>query len=139
MAAEQPWYADGLKFQCTGCGNCCTGAPGAVWVDDEEVEQIATCLDKPVGEIRLFYTRPLRGKTSLTEHPNGDCTFFDSNTRRCTIYEARPKQCRTWPFWKSNVETPKDWQETQKECPGAGQGDFVSLEEIESRVSQIEL
>ena len=27
------WYAEeGLAFECTGCGDCCTGAPGYVWV-----------------------------------------------------------------------------------------------------------
>ena len=22
----EPWYKDGLRFKCTGCGDCCTGA-----------------------------------------------------------------------------------------------------------------
>ena len=30
-ADSGPWYADGLSFECTMCGNCCTGPPGAVW------------------------------------------------------------------------------------------------------------
>src|SRR5688572_18227267 len=124
-ASSQPWYAPGLSFRCTGCGNCCTGSPGFVWVSTEEIAAIAAHLDKSIGEIRLLHTRPARGLTSLTEFANGDCTFFDPQTRKCRIYEARPRQCRTWPFWESNVETPEAWSRTQANCPGAGQGDFV--------------
>ena len=78
-------------------------------------------------------------RLSLTEYANGDCVFFDKEHRRCTIYPVRPKQCRTWPFWNSNLETPEDWREVQKGCPGAGNGDFVSLDEIKRQASLIDL
>lgn len=133
------WYQDGLRFECTGCGDCCTGGPGFVWVDDAEIAAIATYLDKPVGEIRLLHTRPARGGVSLTEHLNGDCTFLDPRTRRCQIYPVRPKQCRTWPFWRSNIATPEDWQRTCEVCPGSGKGQLVPLETIEARAAEIEL
>jgi Fe-S-cluster containining protein len=141
MSTEQtePWYKDGLQFTCTGCGNCCTGSPGVVWVNDEEIEAIAEYLDKPVGEIRLFHSRPYRNKVTLTEFANGDCTFFDGRTRRCTIYPVRPRQCRTWPFWRSNLQSERDWEQTQKECPGAGNGAFVSLEQIEEQAAVIDI
>lgn len=134
-----PWYKNGLRFQCTQCGNCCTGTPGFVWVTDEELQAISEFLDKPIGELRLLYTRPARGKVSLTEYANGDCVFLDPHTRRCRVYPVRPAQCRTWPFWKSNVATPEAWERTQQACPGAGKGEFVSLDEIELRTAQTEL
>jgi len=137
--ASEPWYAEGLKFECTQCGNCCTGAPGAVWVSEEELQSIADLLGTSTGEVRLMHTRLVRGRTSLREYANGDCVFFDGESRGCTIYDARPVQCRTWPFWRSNISSPQNWEETQCECPGAGQGDFIALEEIERRASQIEL
>ena len=139
MNGEKPWYKDGLHFTCTGCGNCCTGAPGVVWVNDEELEQIAELLDKPVGEIRLFHTRYYGNRLSLKEYANGDCTFFEPETRKCRIYPVRPRQCRTWPFWRSNLESPETWKEVQKTCPGAGQGAFVSLDEIEQSASAIDV
>ena len=139
MSTQELWYKDGLRFTCTQCGNCCTGAPGVVWVDEEELRQIAELTGRTAGEIRLLHTRRIGQRTSLTEHANGDCTFFDSRTRRCTIYEARPAQCRTWPFWKSNLRTPADWEATKKDCPGAGRGAFVSLDEIEIQKSQIDI
>ena len=136
---SQPWYQDGLQFECTGCGDCCTGGPGYVWVDAAEIEAIAAYLDKPLGEIRLLHTRPARGGTSLTEHLNGDCTFLDPRTRRCQIYPVRPKQCRTWPFWRSNIATPEDWQRTCEVCPGSGKGPLIPLETIEARAAEIDL
>lgn len=132
--AEDVWYRDGLRFRCTQCGNCCTGAPGAVWVTDEEIEQIANFTGKSVGEVRLFHTRLIGGRVSLTEFANGDCTFFDGATRGCGVYPVRPQQCRTWPFWQGNVESPEAWTRTQSTCPGAGKGDLVPLVEIEQRL-----
>lgn len=138
-SAAGPWYQDGLQFECTQCGNCCTGAPGAIWVTDDELQAIADYLGKSVGEMRLLHTRLIRGKLSLREYSNGDCEFFDGAARKCTIYPVRPVQCRTWPFWRSNVSNEAAWRDVQRTCPGAGRGSFVSLEEIERRVAQIEL
>ena len=134
-----PWYRDGLCFSCTQCGNCCTGDPGVVWVTDDEIADIARVTGKTVGEIRLFHTRIVGGRVSLREYPNGDCTFFDPATRRCKAYEARPAQCRTWPFWNSHLESPEAWERVKRECPGAGQGEFFSLEEVERLASEIEI
>jgi Fe-S-cluster containining protein len=136
---SEPWYGKGLNFTCSQCGDCCTGAPGTVWVSDDEMLEIAEYLDKPIGEIRLFHTRIIRGRVSLTEFANGDCTFFDGRTRKCTVYAARPIQCRTWPFWDSHLATPEAWDRVCETCPGAGQGAFFSLEQIEERASRIEM
>lgn len=126
-----PWYRDGLRFECTQCGNCCTGMPGYVWVDESDIERIAEYLDKPIGEIRLLRTRPAKGRISLNEYANGDCTFFDPATRRCGIYPVRPAQCRTWPFWQSNLTDEAAWVRAGRTCPGAGTGDLIPLEQIE--------
>jgi Fe-S-cluster containining protein len=138
-ASPNPWYTAGLRFECTGCGNCCTGQPGYVWVSEQDVRAIAEHLDKPVGEIRLLHTRPVRGKTSLTEYPNGDCTFLDPRTRRCGIYPVRPNQCRTWPFWRQNIDTPDDWQRTAADCPGCGAGPLVTLGQIDGLLAETDL
>jgi Fe-S-cluster containining protein len=136
---SQPWYRDGLNFTCTQCGDCCTGAPGTVWVSEEELQEIAEYLGKPIGEIRLFHTRIIRGRVSLTEFANGDCTFFDPWARKCTVYKARPTQCRTWPFWNSHLASAEAWQKVCDVCPGSGTGAFFSLEQIEERAGRIDL
>ena len=136
---ELPWYHAGLPFSCTQCGDCCTGSPGFVWVTEDDIRAIAEHLDRPLGEIRLLHTRPARGRQTLVDFANGDCTFLDPATRCCTVYPVRPMQCRTWPFWKSNLKSPEAWQRTCDICPGAGQGDVVPLEEIQQRASEVEI
>lgn len=129
--SEQPWYRDGLKFECTQCGDCCTGAPGYVWVTNQEIAALATALGLDCDTFEAQYVRQVGARKSLKEFPNGDCVLFDSQTRRCTVYAARPRQCRTWPFWESNLRTPADWQHTCQVCPGSGRGRLYTLEEIE--------
>ena len=136
--AAEPWYAGGLAFECTRCGNCCTGDPGFVWVTDEELEAIAAFLGRPVREVRDLYARKSRGRVTLRERANGDCVFFDAR-KGCTVYPVRPAQCRTWPFWESNVATPEDWERTCRVCPGSGKGEVIPVEEITRRLKVIKM
>jgi len=137
--SDEKWYKDGLRFKCTQCGNCCSGPEGYVWVNDEEIEKIAEFIGKPVDEMKDAHTRQVGKRTSLKEFASGDCTFLHPTTRGCTIYPVRPRQCRTWPFWNSNLEHPESWQAAQQVCPGAGKGNFFSLEEIEAQAAIIRL
>lgn len=139
MSDGNVWYQDGLRFECTQCGNCCTGAPGYVWVNDAEVEAIAKHFGKSVGEARIEYTRKEGRQTTLKEYANGDCVFFDGATRRCTIYTLRPRQCRTWPFWNSNLESPETWEEVKTTCPGTGVGPLYQLEHIQKQAAVIDI
>ncbi len=133
---ETPWYADGLRFRCTGCGDCCTGAPGYVWVNQREIDQLAAAMGfEDVGKFEDRYVRRIGIRKSLVEFPNGDCVFFDNGTRKCQVYEHRPRQCRTWPFWDSNLRTPEAWEGTCEVCPGSGKGRLYSLEKIEQQRS----
>ena len=131
MPRPAPWYADGLRFECTGCGDCCGGKPGAVWLNEAEEVALAEHLELSQAHFRSHYVRQLHGRSSLAERPSGDCIFLDSRERRCTVYAARPVQCRSWPFWPANVRTEEDWRATEGECPGAGKGDVVPLAEID--------
>lgn len=136
--AAGPWYQDGLAFECTRCGKCCTGEPGFVWVTDDELAAIAAFLGEPVEEVRARHTRKSRGRRTLREKADGDCVFFDRK-KGCTVYPVRPPQCRTWPFWESNVETPEAWERTKAVCPGSGRGELIPVEEITLRVKVIKL
>ena len=135
---ESPWYQEGLRFRCTQCGHCCTGAPGYVWIDDDELNAIAEFQGVPLTQARELYSRQVGTERSLRERSNGDCIFYDQKTG-CTIYPVRPRQCRTWPFWESNVKTPEDWEETCHKCPGSGQGDLIPADEITHRLKVIKL
>jgi uncharacterized protein len=139
QGSKQPWYKDGLRFKCTGCGDCCTGAPGFVWVNAEEIAALAAEVGMETDAFEAKYVRLIGVRKSLNEKANYDCAFFDNKTRKCKVYRARPRQCRTWPFWDSNLRTPEAWAETCNVCPGSGKGPLVQLESIESQRLQIRI
>ena len=130
--ADLPWYRGGLQFTCTQCGDCCTGAPGHVWVTNDEIDAIARLLGLDADAFEDAYVRRVGARKSLKELPGGDCVLLDGK-RACTAYVARPRQCRTWPFWDSNLKTPEDWQHTCQVCPGSGRGQLHSLSQIEEQ------
>jgi Fe-S-cluster containining protein len=135
---SDPWYKDGLRFTCTRCGKCCGGAPGFVWVNADEIRAIAEYRSEPVQELRDRFTRLIGIRRSLREKPDGECVFYDKNAG-CTVYPVRPRQCRTWPFWETNVKTPENWEHTCEICPGSGHGELISAEEITRRLQVIKL
>jgi Fe-S-cluster containining protein len=135
-SAESPWYRDGLPFECTRCGACCTGAPGYVWVDADQIARLATFRGEPVDHFSRTYVRRVGNRHSLIEKPGGDCIFWDPSAG-CTVYPARPDQCRTWPFWPENLESPEAWNDVKKVCPGSGRGQLFSVEEIEEAASRV--
>jgi uncharacterized protein len=136
---DKPWYKNGLRFQCTGCGDCCTGAPGYVWVNKEEIAALALQVGMAITDFEAKYVREVGVRKSLKEYSNGDCVFFDGKTRKCQVYQVRPRQCRTWPFWDSNLRTPEAWAHTCKICPGSGTGRLYQLEQIESQKAAIRI
>jgi Fe-S-cluster containining protein len=135
----EPWFKDGLPFQCTACGDCCTGAPGYVWVNKEEIAALAAMVGMPAASFEDQYVLSTGTRKSLKEFPNGDCVFFDNKLRKCRVYTARPRQCRTWPFWNSNIRSPEAWAETCRVCPGSGTGRLYQLAEIEDQAKVIRI
>jgi Fe-S-cluster containining protein len=136
--SDDVWFQEGLRFRCTRCGNCCTGAPGFVWVNDEEIAAIATIRGETVEEVTGLYTRWAHRGRTLRDSAAGDCIFWDRDLG-CVIYPVRPRQCRTWPFWKRNIESPEAWRHTCEICPGSGKGDLISVEDILELVKVIRL
>ncbi len=135
-ATDSPWYRDGLSFECTRCGACCTGAPGYVWVNDEEIVRLAEHRGETVESFARQFVRRVGDRYSLIEKPGGDCIFWDRGAG-CTVYPARPVQCQTWPFWPENIETADAWEHVTSVCPGSGRGRWFSLEEIEASAAKV--
>ena len=78
-------------------------------------------------------------RRSLKERSGGDCVLLDEKTRKCTAYEERPRQCKTWPFWDSNIRSPEAWAEAAGACPGCNKGNLVPLERIIEQASKIKI
>ncbi len=135
----KPWYQEGLKFKCTGCGQCCTGPSGYVWVSSQEAEALAKSLKITLEDFVKKYTRRIGNRLSLLERRRGgqyDCIFLDG--KRCTVYEARPQQCRTYPWWPENISTPEDWKQEGFRCEGINHPDapLISLGEIQKHLEK---
>ena len=136
LGDETPWYDEGLAFTCTQCGACCTGAPGYVWVNAEEIARLAEFRGQSVDDFGRQFVRQVGDRYSLIERPGGDCIFWDRRVG-CTVYPARPIQCQAWPFWPENIASRDDWEHVTSVCPGSGRGRVFTVEEIRATASRV--
>lgn len=104
---------------CSSCeGNCCIGESGYIWINNDEIKILAQHLNVTPEVLRENYLEKIGYKYSIKEVQlsanNYACTFFDLKKKQCSVYEARPIQCRTFPFWEY---FKKNEQEVYEECP----------------------
>jgi Fe-S-cluster containining protein len=129
----QVFYEKGLRFECTRCSRCCRHSPGYVFLSAKDVERLSKALGTPPEEFLRVYCRRvstgIADRISLKEKANFDCIFWENGG--CSVYEARPTQCRAYPFWSSNVASREAWEEQAKMCPGIGRGPVHDRREIE--------
>lgn len=113
-----PWYKDGLRFKCTECGQCCTGSPGYVWVTEQEMLSMANLLNITIDLFKRKYVRQRNNRYALVEKKsqNNDCIFLKD--KKCMVYQARPVQCRTFPWWKENLNSKESWDLAAQSCEG---------------------
>ena len=136
VLAPEPWFATGLRFTCTQCGQCCTGSAGSVWVSQADIKRLAAFLDIPPGRFVRRYTRMVNGERILIDNaPSTDCVFLRDRT--CTVYEGRPTQCRTYPWWLQNIQDEQSWREAADVCEGINHATafLVPLAEIVEQVT----
>lgn len=133
-SCDRPWYADGLSFECQRCGGCCGGFPGYVWISQKEIAALASFLKMSPDLFLSTYARKVDGCYTLKEVAGWNCIMLKNG--RCSVYEVRPIQCRTFPFWEENLASPEDWAAAAKRCPGMNRGRLYSLDEIEALCNQ---
>lgn len=131
------WYEDGLRFECTMCGACCTGAPGYVLFTAREAGAIAAKLGITTDEFIRDFTHDTCEGRSINEVKTVhgyDCVFLDRTAMPgkavCSLYEARPLQCRTFPFWPEHLRSRAAWEALGRSCEGVGRGRIVPVEEV---------
>ena len=114
---DAPWFADGLRFTCTGCGKCCAGSTGSVSLTRSDLERLASFFRQPVAWFAQKYTHLIKGRRVLNDRGSiHDCIFLTG--RSCSVHEARPTQCRTYPWWAGNLQDAESWQEEADVCEG---------------------
>jgi len=125
---DRPYFFNtGIRFKCIQCSTCCTGEPGRIYVSKKEITIISKFLKIEVWAFIENYLYPFRDSFSIREHDDGRCLFYENG---CNIYPVRPLQCRTYPFWFSNLRSRNNWVKTTRECPGIGDGHLYIKEEI---------
>ncbi len=124
---------DGLRFQCQGSGKCCVsrGGYGYVYLSQKDRQRFAKYFRITTREFTKQYCAKTDGWYHLKDF-TGACSFLKD--KRCSVYEARPTQCRTWPFWPENMQA-KVWDmEIAGFCPGVGKGPLVPAKEIQRQL-----
>lgn len=135
---NEKFWKDGIQFQCQGSGKCCTsrGEFGYVYLTPEDRQRLADSL----GVSMAAFTRNYCQRTGTVWHlkeikERPDCQFL-KDKNRCKVYEARPTQCRTWPFWPEMMNAKAWSSEVVAYCPGIGKGRVIPLAEIEATLSE---
>ena len=126
-----PWYSEGVRFECQRTGCCCTnhGGYSEVYLTDEDEARMLAHFQLPRHEFRRRFTRIRNGWRTLQSR-DGSCIFLEG--RACGVYQARPRQCETWPFWKRTLDEKVWMTEVVPFCAGVGKGKLWTREEIEA-------
>jgi Fe-S-cluster containining protein len=103
-----------VEFKCAGCGNCCMSY-GYVYLTTEDRVLLSTHLNVSVVDFTKQYCEKKNGDYHLKD-PDNDCGFLVD--KKCSVYEARPGQCRTWPFWPTNFTNGKFNYSGNEYCKG---------------------
>ncbi len=130
------WWSEGVRFQCQGSGNCCVsrGEYGFVFLTKTDRIRMAQHFNLPLAAFTKKFCTKVDGNWALKEIPGEpNCVFLED--KKCSIYEARPTQCRTWPFWPEVMKARVWNREVASFCPGVGQGPLIQAEEIKARLA----
>ena len=129
-------YSKEMRFQCQGSSNCCIsrGSYGFVYLSKKDILRLSKYTDLSIKDFIKLYCEKTYGFVHFKERrKNSECQFLEK--KRCSIYKARPTQCRSWPFWSENMKT-KIWnEEIQSFCPGIGKGKIIQQSQIEKNIN----
>lgn len=136
LSGKKSYYKKAnLRFHCTGCGKCCYGDPNTHYIAISDREAVSIQRYLKISRETFFdtYTEvlPWRGR-GIQLRPDGACPFLFEG--KCQIYQQRPAQCKTYPFWPEVVNTRNDWLSEAYRCEGINQGEIIPLEKIEQQL-----
>lgn len=127
------WWSKGIKFECQGSGKCCVsrGDYGYVYVTPKDRAALAKLFKISTRQFTLKYCGKDSDIWKLRDFTKS-CVFLKG--KMCGVYEARPTQCRTWPFWPENMSA-KAWdKEVVSFCPGVNKGKVWAEKEIKQQL-----
>jgi len=132
--SDQPFYAAGLRFSCRRCSSCCRHESGFVYLSENDLSRLANGFKMDYTGFITTWCRWVpfdRGamRLALKEKSNFDCIFWKDG---CTVYHARPLQCRTFPFWDTVACSSESWEAAGYSCPGINTGELHKGKEIDA-------
>ena len=132
--SSKTFYDDGLRFGCSRCSLCCRFDSGYVWLSRADLDRLAERFRSDRRGVIDQYCRTVDiggfRQLSLLEQPNRDCVFWVGGA--CSVYEHRPLQCRSYPFWLHHLVSREEWDRAAQHCPGVGVGPLHSRETIDA-------
>ncbi|MBQ6672114.1 MAG: YkgJ family cysteine cluster protein [Spirochaetales bacterium] len=131
------FYDKGLRFECQNCNYCCSSEPGYVFLSEEDISRLSSGLGMEAQAFIDTFCRIVDmgafKMVSLLEKENYDCIFLENGG--CRVYEHRPRQCETYPFWAHVLEDRESWDREAQSCPGMNKGKLYTKKEIEEKLS----
>lgn len=90
------------SYDCAKCtAYCCSY--DHVEVSDRDIERLAHHFDLSAAAAKERFTKRVEDGDQVLRHRKDHifksvCMFLDRDKRACTIYDARPKVCRAYPY-----------------------------------------
>lgn len=91
-------------FDCTKCLGFCCSVYQAVNITTQDLKRLAEHFGISRKLALKRYTNALTLKRKADGLLGETCVFFDTEARRCGVYEARPQVCRDWPKPEHRLE-----------------------------------
>ncbi len=111
---------EGLRFGCTGCGECCR-RPGYVYVTRAEADRIAARLegDGATAETLLgeLWVEDEDDLFAINVDERAPCALLGKDGH-CTVHDIKPIQCATYSFWPEILGRRRSWTYEARRCEG---------------------
>jgi hypothetical protein len=88
-------------YDCSKCPGYCCSYP-IIKISTRDIARLARHFGITTEAAERRFTRIAHGEPRVLRRKKDDhygriCRFFDTEQRRCTVYEARPAICRAFP------------------------------------------
>jgi len=127
--------AEAVRFQCQpGCVECCR-QQGYVYLNDSDIRRMSAYLGTTPKRFERKYVYRTKNKARLRIPAAAHCYFLVEGG--CSIHEAKPTQCRIFPFWPELVDSRRAWRKTAAYCPGIGKGPLIQIQAAREQAQEM--
>ncbi|HUZ73647.1 MAG TPA: YkgJ family cysteine cluster protein [Stellaceae bacterium] len=104
-SVKVPVTTENPPLSCLKCASFCCKLAGYVEVRRSDIRRLAKHLGLTVTEFEAKHVVEVTRKgEKLIKSGYDTCQFLDAN-RRCTVYSARPRDCREYVCWDQHDNT----------------------------------